>query len=143
MNAGSLRPEIRGIQTISADLGSIGVLEGNYPIPFDIKRIYFIHSVPSGSERGAHGHKTLSQFIFVPHGRVDIELDNGIDKKTFVMNSATQGLFVPPGLWRNLNNFSDDAVCVVAASEIYLESDYIRDYNEFLEWTASHERTLL
>lgn len=124
------------VPTYGGDLGSLGVLESNLSTPFQIKRVYFIHQVPYGVSRGAHGHKRLEQLIVPLTGSFDVSLDNGFVKKTFKLDNPSTGLHLQPGLWRNLSNFSDGAVCLVLASELFEESDYIRDYKEFLAWAT-------
>lgn len=101
-------------------------------IPFDIKRTYHIYDVPGGSERGAHAHRRLRQFIMAMSGSFDVKLDNGSGSETFQLNRSYYGIYVPPMHWRVIDNFSSGAVCLVLASEHYDEADYIRDYDEFL-----------
>lgn len=101
-------------------------------IPFDIKRTYHIYDVPGGSERGAHAHRGLRQFIMAMSGSFDVTLDNGSRSETFQLNRSYYGIYVPPMHWRVIDNFSSGAVCLVLASEHYDEADYIRDYEEFL-----------
>lgn len=113
--------------------GYLSVIEGCLDIPFDIKRIYYLYMVPEAA-RGAHAHKALQQFMIATSGSVHITLDDGQEKKTFVLDKPWKGLFVVPGLWRTLDNFSGGAVCMVLASEKYEADDYIRDYGEFLKY---------
>lgn len=122
------------VPTHGGDLGSLGVLESQITIPFEIKRVYFIYEVPATSSRGSHGHKNLQQLIIPVAGSFDVVLDDGVEEKTFSLTSPSLGLHLKPGLWRNLINFSNGAVCMVLASEHFDESDYIRDYEEFLAW---------
>ncbi len=117
--------------------GLLGVLESNSSVPFKIKRVYFIYGVPSGTSRGSHGHKKLQQLIVPLSGSFDVVLHDGSVEETFSLESPNKGLLIQPGLWRNLINFSNDAVCLVLASEHYDEIDYIRDFDEFIEWVAS------
>lgn len=124
------------VPTFGGDLGSLGVLESNLSTPFQIKRVYFIHHVPDGVSRGAHGHKRLEQLIVPLSGSFEVSLDNGFIKKSFKLDNPRKGLHLQPGLWRNLSNFSEGAVCLVLASELFEESDYIRDYKEFLAWAT-------
>ncbi|MBR2486300.1 MAG: WxcM-like domain-containing protein [Paludibacteraceae bacterium] len=113
--------------------GYLSVIEGGMDIPFEIKRIYYLYMVPEAA-RGAHAHKQLQQLMVATSGSVHITLDDGINKKTFVLDKPWKGLHVVPGLWRDLDNFAGGTVCVVLASEHYAEEDYIRNYEEFLEY---------
>lgn len=126
--------EICDIPALKDRFGTIGVIEGARLLPFDVKRLYFIYDVASGAERGAHAHKALQQLIFAAHGSFTVVLDNGEIAREFVLDSPDKGLLVEPGNWRTLKDFSDDAVVMVLASLEYDESDYIRDYEEFLNW---------
>lgn len=117
--------------------GNLSFIEGGVHIPFDIERVYYLYDVPGGSDRGSHAHKNLHQFIIAMSGSFDVILDDGIEKKRFHLNRSYFGLYVSPMMWRDLDNFSSGAVCMVLASERYDESDYIRDYSEFLNLTKS------
>lgn len=112
--------------------GNLTFIEGGNHIPFDIQRVYYLYDVPGGSDRGAHAHKSLSQFIVAMSGSFDVVLDDGADKKRFHLNRSHFGLYVCPMMWRYLDNFSSGAVCMVLASTKYDESDYYRDYAEFM-----------
>lgn len=111
--------------------GNITVVENNKTLPFDVRRIYYLYDVPGGEERGGHAHKELSQLIVAASGSFDVVLDDGNVKRTISLNRPYQGLYIVPGIWRELNNFSSGAVCLVLASMPYQESDYIREYDEF------------
>ena len=100
-------------------------------LPFDVKRVYYLYDVPGGEERGAHAHRDLSQLIIAASGSFTVILDDGKCKRSFFLNRPYQGLYVKPGLWRDLGDFSSGAVCMVLASDVYLKEDYIRDYDEF------------
>ena len=117
---------------ISDPRGNLSFIEGGQHIPFDIKRVYYLYDVPGGSDRGAHAHKNLHQFIVAMSGSFDVVIDDGKEKKRFHLNRSYYGLYMCPMMWRDLDNFSSGAVCVVLASERYDESDYIRDYDAFL-----------
>lgn len=112
--------------------GNLSVVENGITLPFDVKRVYYIYDVPGGESRGAHAHKELSQLIVAASGSFCVTLDDGRAKQTFFLNRPYQGLYVKPGIWRDLTDFSSGAVCMVLASEKYCEEDYIRDYNEYL-----------
>lgn len=121
------------IRKYADDRGYLSVIEGGIDIPFDIKRIYYLYMVPEAA-RGAHAHKELQQLMVATSGSVSVTLDDGRDKKTFVLDKPWKGLLVVPGLWRDLDNFAGGTVCMVLASEKYETADYIRDYNEFLKY---------
>jgi dTDP-4-dehydrorhamnose 3,5-epimerase-like enzyme len=131
------KPTLISIPTFSNPLGSLGVVEGDGEFPFPIKRVYFLHNVPEGAVRGSHAHKKLSQLIIALSGRISVTLDDGHMAKVFELESAEQALTVPPGYWRTLTNFSQGATALVLASEEFTPSDYIRDYDEFVEWAKN------
>lgn len=112
--------------------GNISVVENGETVPFDVKRTYYLYDVPGGESRGGHAHKALSQLIIAASGSFSVTLDDGNVKRTFLLNRPYQGLYVVPGIWRTLDDFSSGAVCLVLASEIYTEDDYIRTYDEFI-----------
>lgn len=117
---------------ISDPRGNLTFIEGGNHVPFDIKRVYYLYDVPGGSDRGSHAHKKLHQFIVAMSGSFDVVLNDGAETKRFHLNRSYMGLYVCPMMWRDLDNFSSGSVCMVLASERYDESDYIRDYQEFL-----------
>lgn len=112
--------------------GNLSVVENGVTLPFDVKRVYYIYDVPGGESRGAHAHKELSQLIVAASGSFKVTLDDGRVKRTFFLNRPYQGLYVKPGMWRDLEDFSSGAVCMVLASDVYMMEDYIRNYDEFL-----------
>lgn len=114
--------------------GNLTVVENGQTLPFDVKRVYYLYDIPGGESRGAHAHKHLSQLIIAASGSFRVTLDDGNVKRTFFLNRPYQGLYVKPGIWRDLDDFSSGAVCMVLASEVYEKEDYIRDYNEFIEY---------
>jgi len=103
-------------------------------IPFVIKRIYYLYDMPGGESRGAHAHKKLEQLVIALSGSFDITLDDGRNKKSVHLARPYMGLHMLPGMWRDINNFSSGAICLVLASELYDEKDYIREYSEFMEY---------
>ena len=114
--------------------GNLTVVENGKTLPFDVKRVYYLYDVPGGENRGAHAHKELSQLIVAASGSFTVTLDDGKCKRSFFLNRPYQGLYVKPGLWRDLVDFSSGAVAMVLASDVYLQSDYIRSYEDFLEY---------
>lgn len=114
--------------------GNLTVVENGMTLPFNTKRVYYLYDVPGGESRGAHAHKTLEQLIVAVSGSFEVSMDDGVNKKSFFLNRPYQGLYVKPGLWRDLAGFSSGAVCMVLASEVYQAEDYIRDYDAFLEF---------
>ncbi|MHC1779096.1 MAG: FdtA/QdtA family cupin domain-containing protein [Bacteroidales bacterium] len=115
-------------------VGNISVVENGVTIPFNVKRAYYLYDIPGGESRGSHAHKELSQFIVAASGTFRVTLDDGNVKRSFILNRPYHGLYVKPGIWRDLDDFSSGAICLVLASEIYKKEDYISDYNEFLKF---------
>lgn len=113
--------------------GNITVVENGITVPFDIKRTYYLYDIPGGESRGGHAHKELFQLIIAASGSFNVTLDDGNVKRTFMLNRPYQALLVVPGIWRELDDFSSGSVCLVLASHVYDEADYIRDYTEFLK----------
>jgi hypothetical protein len=111
--------------------GNLTFVEGGVHIPFEIQRVYYLYDVPGGAERGGHAHKELQQLIVAMSGSFDVVLDDGHERRRFHLNRSYYGLYVPTLLWRELDNFSSGAVCMVLASNRYDEADYFRDYAEF------------
>jgi dTDP-4-dehydrorhamnose 3,5-epimerase-like enzyme len=107
--------------------GNLSVIE-NEVIPFEMKRVYYLYDVPSGSRRGGHSHKEQQEFLVALSGSFDVVLNDGQQQKKVTLNKPNQGLLIPRGLWRELENFSSGSVCLVIASEVFVEADYIRDY---------------
>jgi len=113
--------------------GNLTFIEGGRHVPFGIRRVYYLYDVPGGAERGGHAHKELHQLIVAMSGSFDVILDDGREKKRIHLNRSYTGLYVCPMIWRELDNFSSGSVCMVLASNHYDESDYYRDYPEFLK----------
>lgn len=114
--------------------GNLTVAESMKNVPFSIKRTYWVYDVPGGECRGGHAHKECIEFIIAVSGSFTVTLDNGKERKDYLLNHPYQGLLVDTGIWRTLEDFSSGAVCLVLASELYEEEDYIRDYNDFLKY---------
>ena len=110
--------------------GKLSVIEKDI-IPFDIKRVYYLYDVPSDSYRGGHAHKKLIQFMIPLSGSFEVLLDDGKKRKKVMLNKPDKGLLIPRGIWREMDNFSSGAICMVLASENFDESDYFRDYDQF------------
>ncbi len=119
------------IPKIDDPSGSVGVVEKEV-IPFDIKRVFYLFDVPNDRSRGKHAHKKLCQFLIALNGSFEVVLRDGISKKKVTLNKPTMGLLIKPGIWSELNNFSKESVCLVLASDVYEEEDYIRDFNEYM-----------
>lgn len=119
--------------------GNLSFLESNNQIPFEIKRTYLIYDVPGGEQRGGHAFKEQNEFIIALSGSFDVVLkDSSGQQATYSLNRSYFGLFIPNGLWRHMENFSTNAVCLVASSTFFEESDYIRNYDQFLKLTPSN-----
>jgi len=129
--------KIISLPKISNRAGNITAIEGLSTIPFAIRRIYYLYDVPGGESRGAHAHKDLEQILLAASGSFDITIDDGCNQRTINLNRPYLGLHLMPGIWRDLSNFSSGAICLVIASLIYQNSDYIRDYQEFLRLRSS------
>ena len=120
------------LRKISDPRGNLTPVESFIDVPFQIERVYYLYDVPGGSDRGGHAHKELHQFIFAMSGSFDVVLDDGKEKKRVHMNRSYNGLYICPMIWRELDNFSSGAVCMVLASTKYTEEDYLRNYAEFM-----------
>ena len=126
------RCRIIDLPRIQDPRGNLSFVEGERHVPFDIARVYYLYDVPGGAERGGHAHKELHQFIIAMSGSFDVVLDDGSEKKRFHLSRSYYGLYIGPMIWRELDNFSSGSVCLVLASNRYDESDYYRDYGEYL-----------
>lgn len=111
--------------------GNLSVIEGN-TIPFEMKRVYYLYDVPSGAERGGHSHIDQQEFLVALSGSFDIVLKDGKDEKVITLNRPNFGLHIVSGIWRELQNFSSGSVCLVVASDVFSEADYIRKYEDFM-----------
>lgn len=123
--------QILTIPKIHDTRGNLSVIEGDV-IPFAMKRVYYLYDVPSGAERGGHSHKVQQEFLVALSGSFDVVLTDGQEQKTVTLNKPNEGLLIPNGIWRELENFSSGSVCLVIASDVFEEADYLRDYNDFL-----------
>jgi oxalate decarboxylase/phosphoglucose isomerase-like protein (cupin superfamily) len=125
--------KIIDIPKINNSKGNIGVVE-NDTIPFDVKRVYYLFDVPSGAKRGGHAHKKLKQVILAISGSFDVVLKDGKSKEIITLNRPDKGLLIENNIWRELENFSSGSVCLVLASEEFSETDYIRNYKDYLSF---------
>lgn len=119
--------------------GNITPIENSRDIPFDIKRVFYIYDIPGGEDRGAHAHKKCHQLLIAAGGAFEVFLDDGKNKRTVLLNRPYFGLHIPPGIWAAEQGFSSGSICLVLASEVYDENDYIRDYNKFLERAKNND----
>lgn len=113
--------------------GNLTFIEGSRHVPFAIQRVYYLYDVPGGAERGGHGHKELHQLIIAMSGSFDVTVDDGHQRAKHHLNRSYYGLYIPPMMWREIDNFSSGSVCLVLASHLYDENDYYRDYDKFVE----------
>jgi hypothetical protein len=118
---------------VSDPRGNLTFIEGGKHIPFGIERVYYLYDVPGGADRGGHAHKQLEQLIVAMSGSFDVVVDDGAEKKRYHLNRSYSGLYIPPMIWRAIDNFSSGSVCMVLASRHYEESDYLREYSRYLD----------
>lgn len=118
---------------IPDDRGNLSFIEAGRPVPFVIKRVYWIYDVPGGETRGGHAYRTLQEFFVSLSGSFDVVLNNGRETRIISLNRSYVGLYVPRMVWRHLENFSTNSVCMILASQPYLEYDYIRDYKAYMD----------
>ena len=117
--------------------GNLSVIEGGVHVPFDIKRVYYLYDVPGGSARAGHGHKELQQLMIAMSGSFDVIVDDGFARKKIHLNRSYHGLYIPKMMWREVDNFSSGAVCLVLASTPYDASDYYHEYSDFASIAAA------
>lgn len=116
--------------------GNLTFIEAGRHVPFGIQRVYYLYDVPGGAARGGHAHRNLHQLMISMSGSFDVLIDDGQEKRRIHLNRSYMGLYICPMIWRELDNFSSGAVCMVLASDMYDESDYFRDYDEFVKATT-------
>lgn len=119
--------------------GHITVVNNNIELPFCVKRVFYLYDIPGGESRGAHAHKECHQFLIAASGSFEVLLDDGYSKRQVFLNQPSMGLHIPPGVWASELNFSSGAICLVIASEEYKESDYIRDYKQYINFIRNNE----
>jgi len=127
---------IIGFSGIENREGSITITENDINIPFAVKRVFYIYDIPAGKDRGAHAHKKCHQFLVAVSGGFEVEMDDGKNKRTVVLNRPYYGLHIPPGIWAAEKGFSGGSVCLVLTSEKYDGDDYIRNYEEFKQYVC-------
>jgi len=127
-------PHIISLPKIEDERGNLTFIEEENHIPFKIKRVYWIYDVPGGQKRGGHAFKEQQEFIVALSGSFDVVIDDGKHKQTFSLNRSYYGLYIPNGLWREMNNFSTNSLALVLSSTEFSEDDYIRDYAAFLKY---------
>jgi hypothetical protein len=122
------------VEKIENRSGNISVLNNGPGLPFQIKRVFYLYDIPGGESRGAHAHRVCHQFLVAASGSFEVLTNDGNDQKLFQLNRSNVGLYIPPGIWASEVNFSSGSVCLVMASDLYDETDYIRDYNELINY---------
>ncbi len=122
------------IKKVKSREGNISIVENGIDLPFDVKRVFYIYDIPGGESRGAHAHKECHQFLVAASGAFEVLLDDGRTQRLIQLNRPYQGLHIPPGLWASEINFSSGAVCLVLTSHTYNEADYLRSYDDFLNF---------
>lgn len=126
---------IINIPKIEDPRGNLSVIEKEI-VPFEIKRVYYLYDVPAGAERGGHSHKEQQEFLVALSGSFEVILNDGKTEKSVTLNKPFEGLLIKNGIWRELKNFSSGAVCLVVASDVFEEADYIREFEDFLAISA-------
>ena len=126
-----LNCQLLNIPKIEDPRGNLSVIE-NKVIPFEIERVYYLYDIPSGAERGGHSHIEQQEFLVALSGSFDVILNDGQNINKITLNKPFEGLLIPNGIWRELKNFSSGAVCLVIASDVFSEEDYIREYEDFV-----------
>ena len=116
--------------------GSLSVVENDGSVPFDVRRVFYLYDVPGDSSRGGHSHRVAEEFIVAASGSFDVTLTDGHDTRTYSLNRPYRALYIPAGIWRNIDNFSSGSVCLVLTSLPYDEEDYVRDYDIFKQLPA-------
>ena len=126
--------ELLKLKKLKMEEEFLSIVENGRTFPFKIKRVFYLFDIPAGESRGAHAHKACFQFIIAASGSFEVQLNDGISEKKIELNRPSKGLLIPPGIWASEENFSGGSVCLVLTSELFNESDYIRDYGQFLKY---------
>ena len=135
--------EERIIKEIKSSGGSLSFFEFKKELNFEIKRIYYIYKFSEQNRRGFHAHKNLKQVMFCPHGKIEVEFDNGKEKEKYLLDSPTKILVVEKGYWREFVSLEEESILCVGASDIYDESDYIRNYDDYLKWEEEKNESVI
>lgn len=130
------RVQLIQLPKILDERGNLSFFENNQQLPFTIKRLYWIYDVPGGAMRGGHAYKTLQEFIIALSGSFDVVLNDGEAERRYTLNRSYFGLYVPKKIWRHLENFSTNSLALIAADQPYSEQDYIRDFNDYLDYES-------
>ena len=134
------KPTIITLPKICDPRGNLTFVENGHHVPFDIARAYWVYDVPGGEERGGHSHHVAEELIIATGGSFNVNLFDGYETKTYTLNRPFEGLYVPPGYWRTLDNFASGSVCMVLTSTPYDEADYVRDYDDFMELVSRKQK---
>lgn len=129
-----MNPQIIAFPKIKDPRGNLAVIEKT-TLPFEIKRVFYLFDVPSDASRGGHAHKQQSQVLIAISGSFDVLIKDKKETECITLNKPDKGLLIPPGYWREMENFSAGAVCLVLASDVFDEADYIRDFEDFLAYS--------
>ena len=129
--------ELYSLEKNHEEEGNLTYVYNNVHVPFDVKRVFYSYDIPGGESRGAHAHKDCHQFLIAASGSFEVLLDDGLNKRTILLNLSFYGLHIPPGIWATEQGFSSGSICLVLASKGYVEEDYIRDYDEYLKYIRS------
>lgn len=137
LNLDNNLPHIISLPKIEDDRGNLSFFENHSHVPFEIKRTYWIYDVPGGCERGGHAFKQQKEFIIALSGSFDVVINDGVNRQVFSLNRSYYGLYIPNGLWRQMENFSTNSLALVVSSTAYEEADYIRDFDQYLKFKQS------
>lgn len=139
-NMDTTKPTIITLPKICDPRGNLTFVENGRHVPFEIARAYWVYDVPGGEERGGHSHHVAEELIIATGGSFNVNLFNGQETRTYTLNRPFEGLYVPPGYWRTLDNFASGSVCMVLTSTPYDEADYVRDYDEFMALVSRNQK---
>lgn len=139
-NMDTTKPTIITLPKICDPRGNLTFVENGRHVPFEIARAYWVYDVPGGEERGGHSHHVAEELIIATGGSFNVNLFDGQETRTYTLNRPFEGLYVPPGYWRTLDNFASGSVCMVLTSTPYDEADYVRDYDEFMALVSRNQK---